>query len=127
MAGRWTAMDREARSGRGIQSPMPFLGVVMMMGRAISSWMESSASTPQPEEMRQRVSVAVGDMWVTWSKARTRWRAASFEMARSREGSGSKGAVTGDNHAAVVDLKSLELAGFIETGIGPDGMAWAVR
>ena len=36
-------------------------------------------------------------------------------------------AVTGDDHVAVVDLRSLELAGFIETGIGPDGMAWAVR
>ena len=36
-------------------------------------------------------------------------------------------AVTGDNHVAVIDLKSLELAERIETGIGPDGMAWAVR
>ena len=36
-------------------------------------------------------------------------------------------AVTGDNFVAVIDLKTLELAGRIETGTGPDGMAWAVR
>ena len=88
-------MQRAARSGRGIQSPMPFLGVGMMMGRAISSWTESVVSIPIPEEMRQRASVAVGDMWVTWSKARTRWRRASFEMAPERDGRGSRGAVTG--------------------------------
>lgn len=33
-------------------------------------------------------------------------------------------AVTGDDNVAVVDLKSLELAGRIQTGKGPDGMAW---
>ena len=36
-------------------------------------------------------------------------------------------AVTGDNNVAVIDLKSLDLAARIPTGIGPDGMAWAVR
>jgi DNA-binding beta-propeller fold protein YncE len=36
-------------------------------------------------------------------------------------------AVTGDNFVAIVDLKSLELAGRIQPGTGPDGMAWAVR
>jgi YVTN family beta-propeller protein len=33
-------------------------------------------------------------------------------------------AVTGDNNVAVVDLKALALADRIETGTGPDGMAW---
>ncbi len=32
--------------------------------------------------------------------------------------------VAGDNHVAVVDLKTLEITGKIETGNGPDGMAW---
>jgi YVTN family beta-propeller protein len=36
-------------------------------------------------------------------------------------------AVTGDNNVAVIDLKTLELAARINTGTGPDGMAWAVR
>lgn len=33
-------------------------------------------------------------------------------------------AVNGDNHVAVVDLKTLTVTGRIETGRGPDGMAW---
>jgi len=33
-------------------------------------------------------------------------------------------AVTGDDNVAVIDLKSLELAGRIQSGKGPDGMAW---
>ena len=33
-------------------------------------------------------------------------------------------AVTGDNNVAVIDLKSLELEARIQTGNGPDGMAW---
>jgi YVTN family beta-propeller protein len=33
-------------------------------------------------------------------------------------------AVTGDNNVAVVDLKTLDLVARIQTGIGPDGMAW---
>jgi DNA-binding beta-propeller fold protein YncE len=33
-------------------------------------------------------------------------------------------AVTGDNFVAIIDLKSLELAGRIQPGSGPDGMAW---
>jgi YVTN family beta-propeller protein len=36
-------------------------------------------------------------------------------------------AVTGDNNVAVIDLKTLELQARIQTGTGPDGMAWAVR
>ena len=36
-------------------------------------------------------------------------------------------AVTGDDFVAIVDLKTLELAGRIQPGTGPDGMAWAVR
>ena len=34
-------------------------------------------------------------------------------------------AVNGDNYIAVIDLKSLSVAGKIVTGGGPDGMAWA--
>lgn len=33
-------------------------------------------------------------------------------------------AVTGDNYVAIIDLKSLELANRINSGTGPDGMAW---
>ena len=36
-------------------------------------------------------------------------------------------AVTGDDNVAVIDLKTLELQARIQTGTGPDGMAWAVR
>ncbi|HKE28594.1 MAG TPA: YncE family protein [Bryobacteraceae bacterium] len=36
-------------------------------------------------------------------------------------------AVTGENYVAIIDLKTLELAGRIQPGDGPDGMAWAVR
>jgi YVTN family beta-propeller protein len=34
-------------------------------------------------------------------------------------------AVAGDNHVAIIDLKTLEVTGHISTGSGPDGMAWA--
>jgi len=40
------------------------------------------------------------------------------------DGSRAYVAVTGDNNVAVVDLKKLELVDRIETGTGPDGMAW---
>jgi YVTN family beta-propeller protein len=33
-------------------------------------------------------------------------------------------AATGDNNVGIIDLKRLELAGRLETGVGPDGMAW---
>jgi YVTN family beta-propeller protein len=36
-------------------------------------------------------------------------------------------AVTGDNNVAVIDLKKLELEARIQTGTGPDGMAWSMR
>jgi YVTN family beta-propeller protein len=36
-------------------------------------------------------------------------------------------AVTGDNNVAVIDLRSFDLITRIDTGTGPDGMAWAVR
>jgi DNA-binding beta-propeller fold protein YncE len=36
-------------------------------------------------------------------------------------------AVTGENYVAIIDLKTLELAGRIQPGTGPDGMAWAVQ
>jgi YVTN family beta-propeller protein len=36
-------------------------------------------------------------------------------------------ACTPDNYVAVIDLKSLEVAGHIQAGGQPDGLAWAVR
>jgi len=36
-------------------------------------------------------------------------------------------ALSRDNAVAVIDLKTLELAGKITTGNGPDGLAWAQR
>lgn len=36
-------------------------------------------------------------------------------------------ACTPDNYVAVIDLKSLEVAGHIDAGKNPDGLAWAVR
>lgn len=36
-------------------------------------------------------------------------------------------AVSRDNYIAVLDLKTLAVTGRIDTGVGPDGMAWAVR
>jgi DNA-binding beta-propeller fold protein YncE len=36
-------------------------------------------------------------------------------------------AVTGDNNVAVIDLRTFDLQTRIETGTGPDGMAWAIR
>ena len=36
-------------------------------------------------------------------------------------------AATGDNFVAVIDLKTLDLVNRIQPGVGPDGMAWAVR
>ena len=43
------------------------------------------------------------------------------------DGSKAYVAATGDNNVGVVDLKSLELVNRIQPGVGPDGMAWAVR
>jgi YVTN family beta-propeller protein len=34
---------------------------------------------------------------------------------------------TADNYVAVLDLKTLEVTGHIETGGRPDGLAWEVR
>jgi YVTN family beta-propeller protein len=41
------------------------------------------------------------------------------------DGSRAFVAVNGDDHVAVVDLKTLTVASKISTGDGPDGMAWA--
>ena len=56
------------------------------------------------------------------------------KMGRTPEGilmapDGSRAfiAVAGDNTIAVLDLKTWEVTGHINTGTGPDGMAWAVR
>jgi YVTN family beta-propeller protein len=61
------------------------------------------------------------------------------EVKRIKLGGGSAGilmqpdgsrayvAVGSDNGVAVIDLKTLGVAGHIETGRGPDGLGWAVR
>jgi YVTN family beta-propeller protein len=36
-------------------------------------------------------------------------------------------ACTPDDYVAVIDLKTLEMIGKINTGKQPDGLAWAVR
>jgi YVTN family beta-propeller protein len=36
-------------------------------------------------------------------------------------------AVSHDNHVSAINLESLQVAGSIQTGKGPDGMAWAAR
>ncbi len=43
------------------------------------------------------------------------------------DGSRAYLAVNGDNKIAVLDLKTWEITGHLETGSGPDGMAWAER
>ncbi|MGA8428362.1 MAG: YncE family protein [Candidatus Sulfotelmatobacter sp.] len=43
------------------------------------------------------------------------------------DGSRAFVAVARDNYVAAIDLKTLTVIGRIETGRGPDGMAWAVR
>ncbi len=43
------------------------------------------------------------------------------------DGSRAYVAVSGKNKVAVVDLKRLEIDGYIATGKGPDGLAWAQR
>jgi len=66
--------------------------------------------------------------------ARTRAEVKRIPLGRSPEGilvepGGTRAyvAVTGDNVVAVVNLETLQVIGRIETGTGPDGMAWAVR
>ena len=43
------------------------------------------------------------------------------------DGSKAYAAVSPDNQIAIIDLKMLSVSGKIETGKGPDGMAWAAR
>src|SRR5215469_4364440 len=43
------------------------------------------------------------------------------------DGSKAYAAVSPDSQIAIIDLKTLSVTGRIETGKGPDGMAWAVR
>ena len=66
--------------------------------------------------------------------ARARVEVKRLPLGRSPEGilvepGGARAyvAVTGDNAVAVVDLKTLQVVGRIETGAGPDGMAWVDR
>jgi YVTN family beta-propeller protein len=64
----------------------------------------------------------------------TKKERARLTMGRSPEGiqmdpGGSRAYVAqeGANDVAVIDLKTLTIAGHISPGNGPDGMAWAVR
>jgi DNA-binding beta-propeller fold protein YncE len=43
------------------------------------------------------------------------------------DGSRAYLAVNGDNTIAILDLRTWEITGHLETGTGPDGMAWAER
>lgn len=43
------------------------------------------------------------------------------------DGSKAYVAVGSDNGLSVLDLKTLEVTGHVETGTGPDGQGWAVR
>jgi YVTN family beta-propeller protein len=43
------------------------------------------------------------------------------------DGSRAYVAVGSENGVTVIDLKTLEPAGHIETGPGPDGLCWAVK
>ena len=43
------------------------------------------------------------------------------------DGSRAYVAVGSKNGVTVIDLKTLEPAGLIETGLGPDGLAWAAK
>jgi DNA-binding beta-propeller fold protein YncE len=40
---------------------------------------------------------------------------------------GAKAYVASGNGVTVIDLKTMEAAGRIETGPGPDGLGWAVK
>ena len=63
-------------------------------------------------------------------------RATRKELKRIKVGRGLAGilitpdstpayaAATGDNNVGVIDLKTLELVDRLNTGVGPDGMAW---
>ena len=51
--------------------------------------------------------------------------AAGIEM--QPDGARAFVACTADDYVAVIDLKSLEVAGHIDAGGEPDGMAWANR
>jgi YVTN family beta-propeller protein len=70
-----------------------------------------------------------GDLVVV--DARTRTEVRRLPLGRSPEGilvtqDGTRAyvAVTGDHFVAVVDLATLSVTGKVQTGAGPDGMAW---
>jgi streptogramin lyase len=44
----------------------------------------------------------------------------------ARDGARAYVAVAGENHIAVIDIAKLEVLSKIQTGAGPDGMAWAL-
>jgi YVTN family beta-propeller protein len=45
----------------------------------------------------------------------------------AKDGSRAYVAEAGENRIAMIDLKTLEVAGHLVTGDGPDGMAWSDR
>jgi YVTN family beta-propeller protein len=66
--------------------------------------------------------------------ARKRTEVQRIPLGRSPEGilvapDGTRAyvAVTGDNAVAIVNLRTLDVIGWIATGTGPDGMAWMAR
>lgn len=62
-------------------------------------------------------------------KERARIPVGRYPEGIQMEPGGSRAYVAqeGANDVAIVDLKTLKVAGHISTGNGPDGMAWAVR
>ena len=45
----------------------------------------------------------------------------------AKDGSKAYVAVAGDSNIAILDLATMKVVGHLETGRGPDGMAWADR
>ena len=55
---------------------------------------------------------------------RGNWPFRAFPHLVAPDGTRAYVAVTGDNRVSVVDLPTLRITQSIETGNGPDGMAW---
>ncbi|MCU1275921.1 MAG: beta-propeller repeat protein [Bryobacterales bacterium] len=84
-----------------------------------------------PDGKRVLISDLEGGELVVLDRA-DRKQVKRMKLGRSPEGilippeaSRAYVAVAGDNHVAIIDLKTLEVTGHISTGSGPDGMAWA--
>jgi YVTN family beta-propeller protein len=71
--------------------------------------------------------LAIFDTATHQEKKRVRIGTGAAGIQMQPDGSRAYVACTPDNDVVVVDLKSLEIAGHINAGKNPDGMAWAVR